>query len=178
MFYAPSYAFLFFGKQGQFLVKRLIKKLQRNLTEPVKFIVIYQTKKISYFLPKKDKIPDLSPNNLVYQFTCPGCNASYIGKTERNLATRLSEHFDPHKSAISKYLSECDYASYLLNMNNLLTTLMFPTLTKLTPLITLTLNSYLTIPKYYSLLTTTILICYFISKHYISSLISQNSTTA
>ena len=80
-------------------------------TELVKFIVIYQTKKISYFLPKKDKILDLSQNNLVYQFICPGCNALYIGKTERNLATRLS--------AISKHLCECDYTSYLLSMNNL-----------------------------------------------------------
>ena len=35
----------FLGKQGEFLVKRLIKKIQRNLTQPVKFIVIYQTKK-------------------------------------------------------------------------------------------------------------------------------------
>ena len=49
----------FLGKQGEFLVKRLIKKIQRNLTRPVKSIVIYQTKKVSYFLSKKDKIPDL-----------------------------------------------------------------------------------------------------------------------
>ena len=28
-----------------------------------------------------------------------------IGKTERNLATRLSEHSDPQKSSISKHLS-------------------------------------------------------------------------
>ena len=49
----------FLGKQGEFLVKKLIRKLQRNLTKPVKFIVIYQTKKVSYFLSKKDKIPDL-----------------------------------------------------------------------------------------------------------------------
>ena len=43
----------FLGKQGEFLIKKLIKKLQRNITEPVKFIVIYQTKRISYFLPTK-----------------------------------------------------------------------------------------------------------------------------
>ena len=32
-----------------------------------------------------------------------------IGKTERNFATRLSEHSDPQKSSISKHLSECGY---------------------------------------------------------------------
>ena len=74
---------------------------------------------MSYFLPKKDKIPDLLRNNLVYEFICPGCNMSYIGKTERNLATRLSEHLDPLKYAVSKHLIDCDDANYLLDMNNL-----------------------------------------------------------
>ena len=73
-------------KQGEFLVKKLFKKIQRNLIQPVKF-VIYNTKKISYFLPKKDKIPNPSCSSIVYKFTCPGCNSSYVGKTERNLAT-------------------------------------------------------------------------------------------
>ena len=84
----------FMGKQGEFSVKKLFKKIQWNLIQPVKF-VIYDTKKISYFLPKKDKIPNASRSNIVYEFTCPGCNSSYVGKTERNLATRLSEHSDP-----------------------------------------------------------------------------------
>ena len=43
----------FMGKQGEFLVKKLLKKIQRNLIQPVKFVVIYNTKKISYFLHKK-----------------------------------------------------------------------------------------------------------------------------
>ena len=107
------------GKQGEFLVKKLLRKIQRNLTQPVKFVVIYDTKKISYFLPKKDKIPNTSRSNLVYEFTCPGCNGSYIGKTERNLATRLSEHSDPQKSSIAKHLSECEHANYILNLNHI-----------------------------------------------------------
>ena len=50
------------------------------------------TKKVSYFLSKKDKIPDLERNDLVYEFSCPGCSATYKGKTVRNLRTRLTEH--------------------------------------------------------------------------------------
>ena len=80
----------FLGKQGKYLVKNLLKKIQQNLTQPVKFVAIYDTKKVSYFLPKKDKIPNSSRSNIVYEFTCPGCN-SYIGKIERNLAFRLLE---------------------------------------------------------------------------------------
>ena len=45
----------FLGKQGEFLVKRLIKKIQRNLTRPVKFIVTYQTKRCHIFYLKKIK---------------------------------------------------------------------------------------------------------------------------
>ena len=71
------------GKQGEFLVKKLLKKIQQNLTQPVKFVVIYDAKKISYFLPKKDKIPNSSCSNIVYEFICPGCNSSYIGKTKK-----------------------------------------------------------------------------------------------
>ena len=46
-------------------------------------------------------------------------NDAYIGKTERNLNTRLKEHLDPAKSAISKHLTDCDNANYLININNL-----------------------------------------------------------
>ena len=68
---------------------------------------------------KKDKIPNTLRSNLVYEFTCPGCNSSYIGKTERNLAIRLSEHSDTQKSSISKHLSECEHANYILNLNRI-----------------------------------------------------------
>ena len=68
----------FFGKQGEYLVKKLICKIQRHHTKPVKFIVVYQTKKVSYFLSKKDKFSHLERSDLVYEFFCPGCSATYI----------------------------------------------------------------------------------------------------
>ena len=49
----------------------------------------------------------------------PGCSKAYIGKTERNLATRLSEHSDPLKSGISKHLTDCEHANFILDLNNL-----------------------------------------------------------
>ena len=42
-----------------------------------------------------------------------------MGKTERNLATRFSEHSDPLKSAISKHLTDCEHANFILDLNNL-----------------------------------------------------------
>ena len=54
----------FLGKQGKYLVKKFIGKIQCNVTKPVKFIVIYQTKKVVYFLSKKDNIPDLERSDV------------------------------------------------------------------------------------------------------------------
>ena len=71
----------YLGKIGESLVKTCIKKIRRNLNKPVKFIVVYQTKKVSYFLSNKDKIPDVSRNSIIYEITCPGCNRRYVGKT-------------------------------------------------------------------------------------------------
>ena len=104
----------FLGKQGEYLVKKLIRKLQRNLTKPVK-----GTKKVSYFLSKKDKIPDLERNDLVYEFSCPGCSATYIGKTVRNLRTRLSEHAKLNTSAVSEHLTTCKHARHIADLHNL-----------------------------------------------------------
>ena len=69
-------------------------------------------KKIKFLTPR-------APINIVYEFTCPGCNSSYVGKTERNLANRLSEHSDPLKSSISKHLSEWENANFILNFNHI-----------------------------------------------------------
>ena len=40
----------------------------------------------------KDKLNMLSRSNVVYQFSCPGCESSYIGKTDRTLFERTKEH--------------------------------------------------------------------------------------
>ncbi len=56
-------------------VRSLVKKIQRCLKQRINFIVIYNTKNVSYFASNKDKIPNLSRSNVVYQFTCPGCSS-------------------------------------------------------------------------------------------------------
>ena len=48
-----------------------------------------------------------------------GRNSSYIGKTERTLSSRLSEHSGPFKSSISKHVSECENANFVLQLNRL-----------------------------------------------------------
>ena len=109
-------AFLISLKRGENLVNSCLKKIRCCLTHPVKFIVIYDTKKISYFISNKDKIPDFSRSNLVYQITCPGCNKSYIGKTDRCLHKCLSKHATQHTtSAVAQHLLECEHAQFITN---------------------------------------------------------------
>ena len=82
-------------------------------------LLCFVLKKVSYFLSKKDKIPDLERNDLVYEFSCPGCSATYIGKTVRNLRTRLTEHAKLNTSAVSEHLTTCEHARHIADLHNL-----------------------------------------------------------
>ena len=69
-----------------------IKKIRRCLKINVKFVVIYDTKKISFYCNVEDKVPHEQRNNIVYRVRCPGCGGEYIGITERCLISRMNEH--------------------------------------------------------------------------------------
>ncbi len=76
----------FVGDLTTQLVKKLKRKLRRCLVDPnVDIRIKEKTTKLCFFTSTKDKTPQLSQSNVVYKFTCPGCNSSYIGKTNRTL---------------------------------------------------------------------------------------------
>ena len=56
---------LYLSIQGVCLVKNLIKKIRRNLNKQVKFIVVYQAKRISHYNRNKDKVQKPSCNDVV-----------------------------------------------------------------------------------------------------------------
>ena len=65
----------------------------KKLDNSPKFTVIQTTRKLRTMMPSlKAPIPAKLQSNVVYETTCPGCNAQYIGQTKRHLATRLTEH--------------------------------------------------------------------------------------
>ena len=41
----------------------------------------------------------INNSKVVYKFTCPGCKATYVGKTERNLYRRWKKHTTTKDSA-------------------------------------------------------------------------------
>ena len=67
----------------------------------------------------KDPLPKEYHSSAVYKFTCPSCQASYIGKTDRCLYTRINEHTYCNKSEIYKHINSCEHIlhiQYLLNL--------------------------------------------------------------
>ena len=83
----------------------------------VKFNIQLKTTKLSLFNPNKDRIPLLSKSCCVYRYTCPGCNAEYIGKTETTLFKRTQQHaWEQKDSSIFKHFNDCHGYQHILDM--------------------------------------------------------------
>ena len=69
--------------------------------------VVLTTTKLRTLLPSlKSRIDKLHRSRVVYQITCSGCNALYVGQTVRHLTTRLKEH-GRLSAPVGKHLDEC-----------------------------------------------------------------------
>ena len=54
----------------------------------------------------KSPIAKLSRSSLIYQITCSGCNALYVGQTGRHLITRLQEH-GRKGTPVAQHFTDC-----------------------------------------------------------------------
>ena len=76
---------------------------------------------MSYYCNTKDRIPDYLKSHVVYEFSCPVCNAGYIGKTDQNLGTWIKEHCGLDKnSPIFNHLAECNFYQHTLTLHSFL----------------------------------------------------------
>ena len=70
-----------------------LKKIVSESFPQVQLLITYKThSEIGSRFGFKDRQPKLSRSNLIYRYTCECCKAFYIGKTERQLGMRISEH--------------------------------------------------------------------------------------
>ena len=66
--------FSYIGPIGEEIAKRCISKLHKYCKKDIKVVLLFDTKKVAFF-----------QSHVIYQFECPGCKASYVGKTDRCL---------------------------------------------------------------------------------------------
>ena len=63
--------------------------------------VVMTLRKLKTVLPSlKPSVEKLMKSGVVYNITCPGCSACYVGQTDRHMMTRLYEHI--HKAGPMK----------------------------------------------------------------------------
>ena len=75
---------------------------------------------MEFFCNTKDRTPIINQSFVVYEFTCPGCGANYVGKTERTLYERCVEHaWSDQNSVVKNHLDQCVEVQYLLNITSL-----------------------------------------------------------
>ena len=74
---------------------------------------------MNYHCNIKGKIPDYLKSHVVFEFSCPACNAGYIGKTDRNLGTQIKEHcgLDKH-SPVFNHPAECNFYQPTLTLHS------------------------------------------------------------
>ena len=64
--------------------------------------------------------PKINESFAVYEFICPGCNANYVGKTERTLHERCAEHsWDDKDSVVFNHLNECIGVQHMFEINSI-----------------------------------------------------------
>ena len=59
------------------------------------------------FCRSNDHIQFQQKANFVYKITCAGCYNKYIGKTDRNIRTRMNEHGTKPDQPMYQNLTNC-----------------------------------------------------------------------
>ena len=94
-------SFLLLKYQGD-LSEKLVKRVRNTNVQ-----VIYITTKLKTVLPSlKEKIPESLRSRVIYQLTCSGCKACYVGMTTRHLQTRTREHLKS-SAPVGQHLGAC-----------------------------------------------------------------------
>ena len=72
--------FPYYGDKGLQLLKSCIHKIKvKSKNKQLFLFKIYDVCKMELFCNTKDRTPIISQSFVVYEFTCPGCGANYVG---------------------------------------------------------------------------------------------------
>ena len=74
-------------------IQKQFRKLFREFIPSGKINIIFKTeRRISHFLKFKDVLNSDFDSHVIYSYTCPSCNAGYIGETRCHHIVRNSQH--------------------------------------------------------------------------------------
>ena len=97
------------------IAQRKLRQLSNKYCRTNVFQLVFKSLKICHMLSMKDSIPFSLRSNVVYEFNCGHCHMTYIGETQRHLATRMKEHLLSVKNSnINRHLqinNDCKDAS-------------------------------------------------------------------
>ena len=80
-----------------YVTKRKLRHICERFGEDIDIKIAFSPLKLSSSFSCKDTLPKSLQSYIVYQFTCAGCKACYIGETKRHLNTRIEEHLGKDK---------------------------------------------------------------------------------
>ena len=94
----------YFGNVSETFVLRFRRFCRRyNL----KIRIVYKPFKVGHYFSLKSVCPKFLESCVVYKYTCPVDQASYVGKTRRHLIQRINEHRNSEQSAIYNHNVLC-----------------------------------------------------------------------
>ncbi len=108
---------------GQFslnLLKHLNSLISSRYPQLDSKVIFYAQSRLSSLFNVKDKLQHSIHSNVVYRFSCSGCNATYIGKTKRHFATRIAEHLgiSDRTPAFSAVRDHCEAYGHTFDSRN------------------------------------------------------------
>ena len=100
----------YIGDQGEAIIKKTTKRLSKLMKKEknVIFKVFLQTTKVAFYTSNKDRTPFLSSSCVIYEYSCPGCAHTYVGKTMNTLFNRTHQHgWSQNDSSVKKHFDKC-----------------------------------------------------------------------
>ena len=100
----------YIGDRGEAIIKKTTKRLSKLMKKEknVIFKVFLQTTKVAFYTSNKDRTPLLSSSYVIYEYSCPGCAHTYVGKTKNTLFNRTHQHgWSQKDSSVKKHFDKC-----------------------------------------------------------------------
>ena len=89
----------FIEKFCKFTEKKLQKLTKQSCKEFTNINMVFSTFKLASLFSTKDKVPYVLKSYAVYKFLYASCNASFLGKINRHISTRIREYLETDKSS-------------------------------------------------------------------------------